>query len=342
MATTTETTATLSNAVKTYYVMVLLERLQALYLHGKFADEGQTITLPKGKGKVAEFRRYEALAPALTPLTEGLTPDGINQAITLVTAQPDQYGSYVQFSDLISTVDIDPFITTLMKNFGEQAGNTLDQICRNILHAGTNVQYAGAAGSRAAVAAGNKLTTDELNLAVRTLKNGNAPKIPDSFGGSYVMVIAPNSGYDIFNDTKFQAAANYAGAMQLHDGELGRWNGIRILETSNGKFFAGAGAGGINVYSSLVFGQHWYGKTRFDDADSGGETMMSDPGMSDNGPDDNNGMGDMEPVQIYVKPVGSSGSADPLNQRGTAGWKASHKAVITNQACGLRIEHATS
>ena len=41
-----------------------------------------------------------------------------------------------------------------------------------------------------------------------------------------------------------------------------------------------------------------------------------------------------------VKPLGSAGSSDPLDQRETSGWKASLTAVILNDAFMVRIEHA--
>jgi len=39
-----------------------------------------------------------------------------------------------------------------------------------------------------------------------------------------------------------------------------------------------------------------------------------------------------------VKPLGSGGSSDPLNQRGTVGWKAFKTAKILVQQYMVRVE----
>ena len=47
-------------------------------------------------------------------------------------------------------------------------------------------------------------------------------------------------------------------------------------------------------------------------------------------------------IEILVKQLGSAGSADPLDQRSTVGWKATQTAVILNQDAMVRIETAST
>jgi N4-gp56 family major capsid protein len=98
------------------------------------------------------------------------------------------------------------------------------------------------------------------------------------------------------------------------EGEVGKFDEIRFIETPNAKVFTGAGASSIDIYSTLVFGMDAYGTTRIS-----GEAMKN-----------------------IVKPLGSAGSADPLDQRATSGWKATFVAKILNDAFITRIEHAVS
>ena len=49
-----------------------------------------------------------------------------------------------------------------------------------------------------------------------------------------------------------------------------------------------------------------------------------------------------EAMRNIIKPLGSAGTADPLEQRSTSGWKATFIAKILNENYGLRIEHAVS
>jgi N4-gp56 family major capsid protein len=322
-----ETTSTLSNVAKTAYNRILLERLEPAYVHGQFADPSRNIVIEPGR-KTVEWRRYSALSAATTPLTEGTVPAGNNNTVTLVTATPAQYGDFVSHSDVLELVDIDPFLATQAGIFGQQAGETLDQICRDILAAGTTVQYAGAVGGRTSVAATNKLSADEIRIAVRTLRNANAPRFPDSMGGSYAAIVHGSAVYDLMLDPDWQAASLYSGAMDIKNGLLGRFLGVSFYESSAAKVFAAGGANSIDVYATLVFGQHWYGKAKW--AATGGFGASS---MSAN---------DGSMVEFFVKQIGTAGSADPLNQLGSVGWKVSHVSKILNQSCGVRIEHAVS
>ena len=86
------------------------------------------------------------------------------------------------------------------------------------------------------------------------------------------------------------------------------------METSEAKVFTGAGSGGRDVYSTLILGDDAYGVTEI----SGGG------------------------LQHIVKQLGSAGTADPLNQRATAGWKATKVAERLVEAYMVRIETAST
>ena len=47
-------------------------------------------------------------------------------------------------------------------------------------------------------------------------------------------------------------------------------------------------------------------------------------------------------MMTEVKPLGSAGTADPLNQRSTVGWKATTTTRILNDAWMIRIETGAS
>jgi len=46
--------------------------------------------------------------------------------------------------------------------------------------------------------------------------------------------------------------------------------------------------------------------------------------------------------QTIVKPLGSSGVEDALNQRASVGWKAYLAACRLDELCILRVEHAVT
>ena len=73
----TQTTGSdgMSVEMKTYYSDYLIDIAGPELVHDQFAD---TYDIPKNGGKTIEFRKYDNLKPALTPLTEGVTPKGTN------------------------------------------------------------------------------------------------------------------------------------------------------------------------------------------------------------------------------------------------------------------------
>ena len=100
--------------------------------------------------------------------------------------------------------------------------------------------------------------------------------------------------------------------------EIGKIANIRLVETSEAKIWPSAGAsitdGNADVYSTLVIGKNAYGITS---VEGGG-------------------------LETIVKQLGSGGTADPLNQRSTAGWKAVKTAEILQDDFMVRIETGSS
>ena len=220
---------------KTYYDMTLIDEAQANLIHDQFA---QKRPIPKNGGKKIEFRKFASLPKALTPLTEGVTPDGKKLSVTSIEAEVAQYGDYIVQSDVLELTSIDNTIVEATKILGRQAGLTLDTITRNIMQSGTNVYYCPKADgtavtSREALDATCKLTVDVVNRVVALLKKNNAPKI----NGDYVAIIHPLVAYDLMSDERWIDAHKYAQPDAIYNGELGKIGGIvgkYLLVAGNG------------------------------------------------------------------------------------------------------------
>lgn len=298
----------LSPEMKTFYDKALLKFAKPNLVHDQFA---QKRNIPKNGGKTIEFRRYSQLPKALTPLTEGVTPTGQNLNVTTVPATVAQYGGYITLSDVLLLTAIDNNLMEAIELLGDQAGRTLDTITREVLVSGTNVLYAGGTvNARTGLTSAMKLTVMDIKKAVRELKIGLAKKI----NGSYVAIIHPDCVFDLENDDEWINASQYAGSTQIFEGEIGKLYGVRFVESTEAKIWAKAGASNISVYATLVMGANAYGTTA---VEGGG-------------------------LQSIVKQLGSGGTADPLNQRATAGWKAIKTAEILYDDYIVRIESAST
>ena len=94
----TQTSEGLSAEMKVFYSDYLIDNAQPRLVHDQFA---QKLPIPQGSGKTIEFRKFSPLPKAMTPLTEGVTPDGQTLNVTTVEAPVRQYGGYVTLSDMV-------------------------------------------------------------------------------------------------------------------------------------------------------------------------------------------------------------------------------------------------
>lgn len=306
-------------AINNYYDRILLERAVSSFIHTRF---GQVRDIPEGNTNIIKFRRYSNLTAQLTPLNQGVTPAGSALSVTDITATVQQYGDYVTLTDFVQMTTLDPLLTETAEILGDEAGDTLDQLTRNILIAGTTIQYAGDATSTATIDAGDNVATTDFLKIVRTLKNNKAKKlleIVDATTGigttplmpAYIALVHPDTTYDLKQLTGFLKISQYPNTQVILPDEVGSYDEIRFIESPNAYSLTN---GTVVVYYTIVLGQNAYGISRI----SG------------------------DALENIIKPLGSAGSADPLNQRATSGWKATFAAVILNQTFMVIYQHTTS
>ena len=306
----------LTPEMKTFYDMTLIDEAGANLVHDQF---GQKRPIPANGGKTIEFRKFAPLAKAVTPLTEGVTPDGKSLTVTSVTATVSQYGDYITQSDVLELTALDNTIIEATKLLGKQAGSTLDTVVRNVLQSGTNVTYCPkivsgaetAVNSRANLDATAQLTVDVVQQVVAKLRAQNAPTI----NGKYIGIVHPYVAYDLMRDPEWIDAHKYAQPENLYTGEIGEIAGVRFVQTTEAKIYTGDGCpSGLAVFGSLFLGDGAYGVT---EVTGGG-------------------------LQTIVKQKGSAGTADPLDQRSSVGWKAIKTAEILVQNYIVRVESCSA
>lgn len=302
---TTQTYTSLTEQQKKFYNRTLLERLLPNLVYTQY---GQSKPMPKHEGDTVNFRRFDSLEPATTALTEGVTPAGNTIKISKVEATVKQYGDFIEISDKLDMVGIDPVLTETTEVLGEQAGLTIDTIARDIVLEGTNVMYAGGKSGKSELTASDVLKGEDVMKAVRNLRRQNVKPMQ---GGFYIGIIDADVAADLMqNDKLWQDVSTYNGGVAVMKGELGKMHGVRFVSTGNAKITED-GSGSAKVHRTLIIGQGAYGVIDVN--------------------------GSRKP-QVIVKPHGSAGTADPLNQRATTGWKALFTAVRLNELAMIRIE----
>ena len=227
----------MSAEMKTFYEKRLIDQAEPALVHDQFGDP---YPIPANGGKNIEFRKYDSLPKATTPLTEGVTPDGQTMNVSTVTAEVRQYGGWVPITDTLQLTAIDNNIVQATKIIASQAGRTLDTIVRDVLAGGTNVIYAPKIGeggvetavtSRATLDATCQLTSDLIARAATQLKAMNA----DPIGTSFVGIIHPYVAYELRRDPDWIDVHKYAQPDEIYNGEIGTLHGVRFVETSEAK-----------------------------------------------------------------------------------------------------------
>jgi N4-gp56 family major capsid protein len=310
MALQTSGSSGLAASVKTFYDRQLLERTTPKLLHSKF---GQPKRIPRNSGKIIEWRKFDGLANATTPLVEGTLYNDLKDLnITSITGTIEQYGNAVGFSDIVATVTLDPILTETVEILAENAAQTLDQLDRDdLISQGTTVLYANSRVSRVTIAAGDVCTVADLRKIALQMELNRARKID----GVWPAITHPRVIHDIMGTTEWKEAQLYNQTRRIFDGSVGELYGIRFYTTDFAKVFADAGVGGtVDVYTMLVFGQNAFGRVEL-----GGHNL-----------------------ETIFKPLGSAGTADPLNQQQTMGWKAMRGLKVLHQGYMLRYECSTS
>lgn len=298
------TSSALSAGMQTYYNRELLRTFEPNLVHLQFGDEHR---MPPHSGLVMNMRKLIPLETNTKALSEGDPGESVMLAETEVTVQLQQYGEYARCTDKIDLTHLDMDIMRRTKLFGDAGARSIDAVVREELAKCANVIYAGGKASRAELTAADKLTSRELRKAVKTLKKNHA----QTFGGYFVAIIGPDTMYDLQEDEAFVKVSQYQDKENIYTGEVGRLFGVRLVETTEAKIFEGAGASGADVASVIVLGQYAYGVTSLKGAKP----------------------------RVIVKPAGSAGTADPLDQISTVGWKMDgFGAKLLQPEYAVRIE----
>lgn len=227
---------------------------------------GATIVMPKF-GNIKRGGR----------LTEGvrINTRSISMASSSITVE--EVGNAVAMTErLLQTSFYDNMAAASML-LGRDMAIVLDLELRDAARLGTNVIYGGGKGARTELVDGDVMTTKEFHVGSERLETNSSPKLGNDF---YVMFAHPHQIASLRQSVGWINAAQYAGVTPIYTGEVGRFNDIRVVQTSvmpNGANSARNAAGDYadpgfdpdlvdgtagnltTVYQALLFGEFTYG-----------------------------------------------------------------------------------
>jgi len=293
------TTTQIDPEVSVYFDNILLDRRKPQYVHSVGA---QVRSLPKKNSKTVILRRFDNLTDALTPLTEGVTPNSEQMSKFDYQIETNLYGKVVTLSDDVIITVQDQTSNETADSLEQNMSSTLDKIIRNMLYAGTS-QIAAAYGVNGGTP--TELNQTDIDGAIDYLEGNNAIKyVPTMEGGlkfgtaprwkSYWGLIHTALRSDLKAVTSFLSCNQYPNPKAALESEIGSTDEVSWLMSSECRNDSG-------TYSNFIFGQNSYGRVAIDDLSA----------------------------EYIMKPLGWG--EDSLNQRQTMGWKARFGAGILDR-----------
>lgn len=290
------TTSSLSANLYLYYVKTLLDTLGRIKVIENLS--AKSVTIPKGFGVQAKWLRYDEFnvtTPSTYQLVEGVVPSEATLATRNITATVQQYGTYVAMSDKLVYSAIDPILESAAERLGEHSGQLIEILCRNELEASLPNQFANGKANLAATGSSDVMTAKEILKGVITLQKASVPKHES---GSYVAVVSPASKGDLQNDTAVGSWVDINkyvgdGREMIMNGEAGKVYGCKILMSDLISSTTTGTLGSATVYANLLLGKGAFGTVKLG----------------------------KENVAFYTKDPSSGGTADPIEQISTVGYK---------------------
>lgn len=268
MATTT--TGNLSPAVLIAYSKDILLSAQPVVRFEQFAVK--KTDLAATPGLTVNFLRYNNLTLG-GPLTQG-TPL-VKQALagSQVAISVGEFGNATSVQELLLRTSFDDVMASAATLLGFDYAKVLDGTLRDEVLTTPNVNFANQT-ARANITASDVMDTKLIKDTVEDLQTNDTPKYA---GDSYISFVHPHQARKLRDDQNWINAAQYAGSVQIFMGELGMYEDVRFVSTTQMPILAGAGSGGQDVYQAVMFGDNAYGMA------TGLPVEMRDNGVEDFG-----------------------------------------------------------
>lgn len=212
------------------------------------------------------------LGGKLTEMVD-MTTQALSSSMKQITVT--EHGNAVSNSRLLMESSFDDIMASTTTLLGRDYAMVLDCELRDTALSGTNIVFASksdgsAVTERAGLDATCKMKVSTIKDAIEILATNNAPKRE---GAYWICFVHPHQSRDLRDDSAWINASNYGAPEQLFNGEIGRIDDTRFIETTlmcNGKapstdpaykqeLAKGQGGNTVPVFQSVIFGDEYYG-----------------------------------------------------------------------------------
>lgn len=307
-------TSTSSNAYQDKVNKSVLKNFEPNLVFDQF---GMPPISEEGVGDEIVWGKFPKLSITVpqSELIDWVTSNDVWFNLETISVKSKQYGLYAILSDKLTAKTIFNLTDTVGTLLWDNMARIIDNVIQNeVTDNATNRVYAATtawgvrAANRGSLTSSYKMFTYDIACMHTKLSVASSPKFS---AGAYVGVLHPYVAHWIKTESGAGGWLNIkqyttAGAEDIYKGEIGMIHGVRIIESANVKSYASA----ITVYPSTFFGKWAYG------------------------------VASLQWMSTIIKPFGSWGTSDPLNQRMTIGVKKAFAPKILNQDSIVVFESA--
>jgi len=323
----------------------MLPNVQKNLITARFATQSEK---SRNTGHVVRFRRIEKLPFDDQPLSEGVTPNWDSLEQQIITTELRQYGRYITTTDLMGYFGQLPVEQIASEQQAIQAAEQMEFLAFKKFRAGANVFrdefVSGGTGETQAVAArsgvNSSVNSTLITKAVRMLEEEDSEKITDIVNPSrdisttpirpsFIAVCHPHLRVDLEAIEDFVPVEKYSNTSVAFPGEMGAYKGVRFVQSTIYEPWKGAGAppcatpakpmlttgGNCDVYPIIIYAKHGVGQVT---------------------------LGGLNSIIPVVHRPDSPSKEDPLNQRGSIGYKYMYASLVLQDRFLMRLEVAVS
>ena len=232
--------------------------------------------LTKNPGDTISFQKYANLARG-GALAEDVDLEPKSMSKTAVPISVTEYGNAVGLTQKFLSLSFMDEMQNASMLLGRDYALVTDTMLRDALFSGSQTYLANNVANTGVLASTDTLDLDDLDAVIEVLATGNALKLVDANGEYYGSYFHPHHAKPI--KKLLISVRQYAYPELIFKGEVGEYNGIRFIETTNCPNGAAANtdvsydatlvqgydpAGGVtanlcDLYKLVVFGQNAYG-----------------------------------------------------------------------------------
>ena len=335
-----------------FYDKQLLDTIRLDESHFVFYRLANTTPI-QGNAEKLQIRRWAPLEAHTVPLAEGIPPMSDKGSMESYEIGTFSYGRYMEFTDRVDFETIDPVIAHYTKEYAIVAMETLDLLAREALTTVAQAAYAKARANFASLEIGDTPSLNDLRVIALSMKK---QLVKPRNGNRYHVIGTPDFYFDMISDPlveKYMTINQTTKGFYDDMGPIPPMFGLEFYETmhidDSGEYTTTEGTflrvfkneGGVYTYQNLNATTYRVNAEDNYVRDSRtGKKASYIPGRKVwNIPENFQelkvhrifvlgadcltrteiaGQGN---AKMYVKPLGSAGVLDPIDQRQSIGFK---------------------